>query len=109
MKNIINKAVGLMCFSFAFPVLSANAEVKFTEAAVPKNLHVYSTGGYIYVDHLPGACSSSRYIVDKSHPALDTIVSILLAAQTAGKSVVLRYDGCVTNGEQGNVVGVYLK
>lgn len=79
-----------------------------TVSAVPRNLHVYNTAGSTYVDHVKDSCSSHRYYISPSHVKYDAIVSILLSAQIAKKKVQLRYDGCVNNDAQGNVVGVYL-
>ena len=83
------------------------AEPSVTTSAVPKNLHVYNSNGSTYVDLVPHGCSGTRYYLSPAHAKYDAIVSILLAAQLAGKKVVIRYDGC-NSIPQGNIIGVYL-
>ena len=79
-----------------------------TTAAVPKNLHVYDSTGKTYVDHVQGVCTTVRYHISPSHVKYDAIVSILLSAQMSNKKVVIRYNGCVNSGSQGELIGVYL-
>ncbi len=84
------------------------AAPKNTTAEAPRNLHVYDSSGATYVDHVADQCSSSRYYLNPNHVQYKTIVSILLAAQLSGRSVVLRYDGC-TSQNQGKIIGVFFK
>jgi hypothetical protein len=91
-----------------FLISASSVAQEVTTEAVPKNLHIYSTSGTFYFDHVAVGCSGYRYNLAPSHPSFDTIVSLLLAAQMAEKKVVVRFDGCHSNG-QGKVVGVYLK
>lgn len=79
-----------------------------TAASVPQNIHIYSTSGTLYFDHVAKGCSGYRYYLSTSHPSFDPIVSILLAAQLAERKVVIRFGSCNSN-NQGSVIGVYLK
>lgn len=81
-----------------------------TPAAVPKNLHVYSTTGSTYVDHVSQGCSRSRYYLSPNHVKYDAIFSILLAAQLSERKVKLFFSDCVNGSNpQGNIVGVQLE
>jgi len=93
--------------TLSFFAAFTNASTFHTEWKVPRNIHVFSTSGTVYVDMHNAGCSGSRYALPKSHPAYDTIVSFLLAAQMANKKVQLRLDGCIGNG-QGKIIGVYV-
>ncbi|WP_153301834.1 hypothetical protein [Endozoicomonas arenosclerae] len=102
------KTVKVLPVILALSIFSVKAEIKTTDDAVPENLHVYNASGDVYVDHLVDECPTGRYYINRSHPAFETIISILISAQISGKEVKLRYDECRNNGSQGNVVGVYL-
>ena len=102
MKNIFIALSLTVVVPFAF------ADIYLTPAAIPENLHVYNENGNTYVDHVVQHCTSERYYIDPDHRAYNQIVAILLSAQVAQKQVVLRYDGCHSNG-QGKLIGVYLR
>jgi len=85
----------------------AHATATTTPPSVPRNLHVYNSNGDTYVDLVADTCSGYRYHLSPNHGKYDVIVSILLAAELAGKQVVIRYDGC-NGSSQGEIVGVYL-
>ena len=86
----------------------ALAEIRNTPPSPPNNLHVYDTIGNTYVDHLLDACGSRRYHLSPNHNKYDAIFSVLLAAQVSKKKVIIRYDGCFNNNQQGEIIGVYL-
>ena len=101
--NKIN-AVLLLCFSCSVHALPA-----FTPESIPKNLRVYDDSGNSYVDLVVSDCATSgQYYLSPSHPKYDAIFSLLLAAQTSEKGVVIRFDGC-TGGGQGIIKGAFLK
>lgn len=80
-----------------------------TTAAVPKNLHIYSTSGNAYVTLPSKGCSTKGvYSLSGSHPKFDAIFSMLLAAQVGGKEVVARFESCVFGVGVGVVVVVIL-
>ena len=92
----------------------AYAAPKNTKPDIPRNLHVYNAAGHTYVDlnddrlNENEGCSGWRYHLAPSHAAYDTIVAILLAAQTPQKTVTIKYDGCSTHTvPQGEIIGVY--
>ena len=89
-------------------VSKASSQPQITTSATLTNLHVYNEDGMTYVDHLPDYCDSQRFVLLPSHAKYDAILSILLAAQISKKAVRLRFDGCLNNGLQGKIVGVYL-
>ncbi|QUJ67367.1 hypothetical protein KDD30_15215 [Photobacterium sp. GJ3] len=91
----------LLVFSF-----SAFAEPLTTPAGVPKNFHVYDLHGNTFVDLAAHGCSSARYYLSPTHPKYDAIVSVLLAAQTSNKKIVIRFEDC-TPQDQGKIIGVY--
>ena len=86
----------------------AIAEIRNTEPSVPSELHIYNTNGDTYVDHLLDACGSRRYHLSPNHNKYDAIFSVLLAAQVSDMPIIIRYDGCVNNNQQGEIIGVYL-
>ena len=86
----------------------AFAQIRNTEPSVPSKLHIYNTNGDTYVDHLLDACGSRRYHLSPNHNKYDAIFSVLLAAQVSKKNVIIRYDGCFNNNQQGEIIGVYL-
>mgnify|MGYP007077563275 CR=1 FL=1 len=101
------RIVSLSIFLFFFFYLYA--AISMTPVAVPSNLHVYDEVGNTYVDHVVDGCGSYRYWINPENANYEAIMSILLTAQVSGKKVILRYDGCVNGGNQGRVIGVYLK
>jgi len=105
MKKLLTAIFAILSFVFSNSTLATT-----TSEVVPKNLHIYSASGSTYVDLTPAGCSRSRYYLDPKHVKYDAIFAILLAAQTAGKKVQVRFDKCVNGSNpQGNIVGVYLK
>jgi len=86
----------------------ALAEIRNTPPSPPNNLHVYDTIGNTYVDQLLDTCGSRRYHLSPNHNKYDAIFSVLLAAQVSKKKVIIRYDGCFNNNQQGEIIGVYL-
>lgn len=97
--------VALLTLVFSMHLL---AEAENTPPAIPRNLHIYNSSGYSYVDLVSSGCSSIRYVISPLHVKYDAIMSILLAAQVANREVVIRFDGCNTL-NQGQLVGVYLQ
>lgn len=88
--------LGMSCMTFGQSV---------TSWAVPRNLHIYSTSGSTFVDHVVHGCAGARYKLSGTHPKYDALFSMLMAAQLADRRVALRYNGC----GQGDIIGVYLE
>ena len=87
---------------------SGFAQNRNTEPGIPDSLHIYNTAGDTYVDHVMDTCLSRRYHLSPNHVKYDAIFSVLLTAQTTQKKVQLKYNGCVNNNQQGEIIGVYL-
>ncbi|WP_444956985.1 hypothetical protein [Microbulbifer sp. ZKSA002] len=92
-----------------FLAVSAVAEPAYTGDAVPSFLHIFSETGNAYVDHQSGYCNTDRFVLYTTHEKYDAVFSMLLSAQMAEKEVMIRFDGCVNDGDFGKIIGVYLK
>lgn len=101
------KVMFFLVFSMFFH-FSAIAAPERTPSSVPGELHIYNEAGSTYVDLVPTGCSGKRYYIPPSHQKYDGMISILLAAQLAGREVQGRFDGC-NQINQGKLIGVYLK
>ena len=99
-----------LAFYLSLLVVSATAlgEPVVSGAAIPSNLHIYSTNGAAYVALVRAGCATSGiYSLAKNHPAYSEIFSMLLTAQSTGQTVKIRFDGC--EGTRGKIIGIYLK
>lgn len=102
MKKYIFVTILMLAFS------AESYAVDNTPPEIPKDFHVYDTSGNTYVRLIASGCSGITYHLGGNHPKYDTIVSVLLTAQTAQREVQLRFDGCNGQG-QGEIVGIFYK
>lgn len=92
-------------------VSSINCFADGTTAAIPSNLHIYSTDGAAYVNLPAQGCNTTgMYYLSPDHKAFNSIFSILLSAQMAGKKVAVNFSHCINESNpRGYITGAYLK
>lgn len=95
-------ALGFCCEVFAAKANSTGVVTKIRMFSTPDRYDPSARGlMFIYLDELPGACSSAekRVAISTDHPLYSSVLSIAIVSKTTAAPIDLRYlDQCTLRG-----------